>query len=153
MWSQYYAYIHHIIIILRFCSVSLPRIDNMPHDYLLCLSFSARVAPLRKIEVLNKLLWVASWKRTAEFFFVFLWQMVHNRGFFKRCLFFWQKCKLREITNNCNYTEWIIAFTEKKKCFRGFVLSLFVVQNNETEIIKGEINLLRIIIADRPQFD
>lgn len=45
------------------------------------------------------------------------------------------------------------CFYWKKKCFRGFVLSLFVVQNNETEIIKGEINLLRIIIADRPQFD
>lgn len=65
-------HIHHIIIILRFCSVSLPRIDNMPHDYLLCLSFAARVAPLRKMEVLNKLLWVASWKRTADLF-IFLY--------------------------------------------------------------------------------
>lgn len=79
------------IIILRFCSVSLPRIDNMPHDYLLCLSLAVRVAPLRKIEVLSELLRVASWKRTADLFifFVFLWQMDHNRGFLKRCLFFW----------------------------------------------------------------
>lgn len=151
MWPH--VHIHNIIIILffsRFCSVTLPRLNNMLYGHLLCVWFAARVAPLRKMKVLRKLTWVTSWKRTVDFFLVFLWQIDNNKNSFKTVVCFYDKSvnfmTLRITVTILNGS----LLSKKKKCFRGFFLFLFVSQYNQTEIIKGEINLLRIIMVDWP---
>lgn len=91
MWPH--VHIHNIIIILvflRFCSVTLPRLNNMLYGHLLCVWFAARVAPLRKMKVLRKLT-CHQLETHGRFFLVFLWQIDNNKNSFKTVVCFYDK--------------------------------------------------------------
>lgn len=83
----------------------------------------------------------------GRFFGVFLWQIDNNKNSFKTVVCFYDK-SVNFMTLRITVTILNGSLLSKKKMIQRFCLISFVSQYNQTEIIKGEINLLRIIMVD-----